>query len=70
MAKGDQIKADMQRTIRTSHEAIARLEAGDYTGYRYCTGAEAARYIANRHQSAITAAERVIDSLTAPEDLA
>ncbi len=65
-----QIIADMQRTIRNAREAIHRLEAGDYSGCRYCTGAEAARYIINRHQSAITAAERVIADLTSPEDLA
>ena len=67
----DEIIAGMQRTIRESREAIDRLRAGDYTGFRYCGGPTPAEYIiANRFQSAITGAESVLDSLIAPEDLA
>lgn len=71
MTKREDVIADMQRTIRTSREAIARLRAGDYTGFKYCGGPAAAEtIISNRFEAAITAAERVIDDLTKPEDLA
>jgi hypothetical protein len=70
MTDRDQIKADARSTIRRAREAIVKLQAGDYSGYRYCTGAEAARYITNRYEAAIAGAERIIDSLTLPEDLA
>lgn len=62
--------AQMQQVIRLNRERIARLQAGDYSDYRYCTGEEAARYIACRYQSAIDAAQRVIDANIKPEDLA
>lgn len=71
MKTKDEIIAGMQRTIRESREAIDRLRAGDYTGFRYCGGPAAAEYIiTNRFQSAITSAENVLDSLITPEDLA
>ena len=71
MTKREDVIADMQRTVRTSREAIDRLRAGDYTGYRYCGGPHAVEYIiANRFQSAITSANNVLDSLLTPEDLA
>lgn len=67
----EEMIADMQRTIRTSREAIDRLRAGDYTGFRYCGGPDAAEFIIkNRFETAIKAAEQVIDRLTTPEDLA
>ena len=67
----DEIIADMRRTIRDSTAAIERLRAGDYTGFRYCSGPEAAEYIIkNRFEQAIRGARRVIDDLTTPEDLA
>lgn len=67
----DEIIAGMQRTIRDSTAAIERLRAGDYTGFRYCSGPEAAEYIIkNRFEQAIRGARRVIDDLTTPEDLA
>ena len=66
----DEIIADMRRTIRDSTAAIKRLRAGDYTGFRYCSGPEAAEYIIeNRFEQAIRGARRVIDDLAAPEDL-
>ena len=71
MTKREGVIADMQRTIRTSREAIDRLRAGDYTGFQYCGGPQAAEFIIkNRFEAAIAGAERVIDSLTTPEDLA
>ena len=71
MTKREDVIADMQRPVRTSREAIDRLRAGDYTGYRYCGGPAAAEFIIkNRFETAITSAERVIDKLTTPEDLA
>ena len=67
----DQMVEDMRRTIRDSTAAIERLRAGDYTGFRYCGGPAAAEFIIkNRFEAAIAGAERVIDSLTTPEDLA
>lgn len=71
MKTKDEIIAGMQRTIRDSTAAIERLRAGDYTGFRYCSGPEAAEYIIkNRFEQAIRGARRVIDDLTTPEDLA
>lgn len=62
---------EMQRVIRDSTASIERLKAGDYTGFRYCSGPEAAEYIIkNRFEQAIRGARRVIDDLTTPEDLA
>lgn len=67
----DQMIEDMRRTIRESNAAIERLRAGDYTGFRYCGGPAAAEFIIhNRFEAAIAGAERVIDSLITPEDLA
>lgn len=66
----EQVIADMQRAIRTAREKQAKLEAGDYSDFRYCTGAEAARYIFNNYEAVITAAERVIAANMQPEDLA
>ena len=67
----EEIITGMQRTIRDSTAAIERLRAGDYTGFRYCSGPEAAEYIIkNRFEQAIRGARRVIDDLTTPEDLA
>ena len=67
----EEMIADMQRAIRTAREAIDRLRAGDYTGLRYCGGPQAAEFIIkNRFETTIKIAERVIDQLTTPEDLA
>lgn len=71
MKTKDEIIAGMQRTIRESREAIDRLRAGDYTGFRYCGGPAAAEHIiTNRFQSAINAANATLDAMITPEDLA
>lgn len=71
MKTKDEIIAAMQRTIRESREAIGRLQAGDYTGFKFCTGVYAAEQIINnRFKPAIEAAQRVIDANLSPEDLA
>jgi len=71
MRTKQEVIAAMQRTIRESREAIDRLRAGDYDGFRYCAGPSAAEFIIkNRFETAIESAQRVIDANLSPEDLA